>query len=107
MLSEFLILCFCGLVGFSAAAASANLYHLLTAREAAFSLEGRSFLSAFSSLLLFAVTGPAILARLVWQRRGDGPALLTVWGIAIALLWSVCSGLVVLQFAVSIGNGLA
>ena len=52
--------------------------------------------------------GPAIVAAAVWRRRMEsGNSLqLAIGGLAVASLWSVCSGLVVLDLAVSAGRSL-
>lgn len=104
MLHDLFILAYCGAVGFASAGAVSSLFGMVTATEPRFVLLGRSWLGALSSFLFFAFTGPAILAALVLRRRVDGGESLgvAIGGIAVAALWSVCSGLVVVQFALAI-----
>lgn len=108
MLRDALLLAYCGLVGCASAGAAASFHRLVTARPARFAVMGRSWMAAFSSYLFFAVTGPAIVAAAVWRGRTDGGYSLgvAIGGIAVALVWSVCSGLVVLDVALSAGRNI-
>lgn len=108
MLREAMILAYCGAVGFACAGMSASLFRLVTSRPPRFALLGRSWFAAFTSFLFFAVCGPAILATASIRRQRDGSHSLglAIGGLAVALLWSVCSGIIVLDIALAIRREL-
>lgn len=108
MLRELLILGYAATVGFVASGIVASLYQLLTSQPAKFALLGKSALAAFSTFIFCAVTGPVIIMnRALSARRTEKEPVGWLFGSAfVALLWSCCSGIVVLGFALSLRDSL-
>ena len=109
MLREGLIIAYCAAVGFVAAGIAASFYKMVTSQAARFALLGEGWLAAISTFFFFAVTGPAIIMEGAIKRWvGDRQAV--AWLLAalgIAVLWSVCSGILVLGLIMSLGGGSA
>jgi hypothetical protein len=108
MRDAFLVL-YCAAVGFVAAGIAASFYKMMTSEPARFRLLGQGWLAALSTFLFCAVTGPAIIVDLVLrsrvaERRAVGTVLV---GLGVAAVWSVCSGLLVLELVLTVRNGLA
>ena len=74
-----------------------------------FTLLGTGWFAAFVTFLFCALTGPAIVMDLVIrQRLADRKAIpMLLAGLVVAALWSVCSGVLVLQLVISIRDTLA
>lgn len=108
MARELVLLAFSGLWGFVVSGVLGSLYQLVTSKPPAFALPSRTAVGAFAAFLLFAMTGPFIIACAAWRRDIGGSRSLAVsaGGLAVAGLWSVCSGIVVLSFIISARNGL-
>ena len=107
MLQDALLLVYCGLVGLATAGAAASLHGMITSRPPGFTLMGQSWLGMFASYLFFAVSGPAIVAAASWRRRvGANSFPLVVGGFAVAWVWCMCSGILVVGLFTSAGRGL-
>jgi hypothetical protein len=106
---DLLLVLYCAAIGFVAAGVAASFYKLLTTRSPRFSLLGESWAAAVVTFLFFALTGPAIIAESALKRRlDDRNALgLLLVGVLVVALWSVCSGIVVLQLALSLRDSFA
>ena len=103
-----LIIAFCAALGFATSGVGGSLYRLVTSEPPRFVLASRSFGAAFMSFLFFAFAGPVMLVEAAWRRHrsGEGSLTLSLGGLAVALLWSLCSGMVVLEFVLAAGNGV-
>jgi hypothetical protein len=108
-LSDLLLLLYAGAVGFVAAGLGASFYKLVTDETARFALGSQSAFGIATGMLFCALTGPAIMARLALAGGGDArlPLGWRIAGIGIAMLWSCCLGLVVLQVVLAFRDGLA
>jgi len=108
MARELVLLAFSGLLGFVVSGVLGSLYQLVTSRPPAFTLPSRTAVGALGAFLLFAMIGPFIIACAAWRRDIGGSRSLAVsaGGLAVAGLWSVCSGIFVASFIVSARNGL-
>ena len=107
---EVLLLLYAAAVGFAAAGIAGSFYQLITARPPRFpSLSGGGLPSILATWLVCALTGPFIVAgMLVVAWRAKRPPLgWCVAGVAVAGLWSSCSGVVVLQFVIAFWDGIA
>lgn len=108
MLRDSLILLYCAAVGFVAAGLAASLYRMIAKEAPRFRMLGEGWLAAVTTFLFCALTGPAIMvdmvANIFRERGAPGTALA---GLAVATLWSVCSGILVLHIVLSVGRGLA
>jgi len=105
---ELLLLVYATAVGFVAAGLAASLFQLVTSRPVAFVLPSTRLVSCFVAGLSFALVGPYIVARAAVRARWSDRKPLT-WlagGLALALLWSTCSGIVVLDLALSVRHSL-
>ena len=107
MLRDSLLIFYCAAVGLVAAGLAASLYKIITHESPRFRLLGEGWLAAFTTFFFFALTGPAIILELLAKIRREraAPGTLAV-GLAVAAIWSVCSGLVVLEIVLSLRNGL-
>jgi hypothetical protein len=106
---DLLLVLYCAAIGFVAAGVAASFYKLLTTQSPRFSLLGDSWSAALFTFLFFALTGPAIIAQSALKQRLDdrnGLGVLLVGALVVAL-WSVCSGIVVLQLALSLRHSFA
>ena len=108
MLRELIILGYAATVGFVASGIVASFYQLLTSQPAKFALLGKSVLAAVTTFALCAMTGPVIIMnRALRARRTEKEPVGWLFGSAfVALLWSCCSGIVVLGFALSLRDSL-
>jgi len=109
VLRDMLLLGYCAAVGFVAAGVAASLYKLVTSENARFSLLGNSWAAAVSTFLFFALTGPAIIMQNALKRTKPNtkPYELLLASLLVAALWSVCSGIVVVELALSIRDSFA
>ncbi len=109
VLRDGLLIFYCAAVGFVAAGIAASFYKMVTSEPARFALLGEGWLAAISTFLFFAVTGPAIIMETVLKRRlSEANAVGWVLGsVLVAALWSVCSGLIVLEAVISLRETLA
>lgn len=104
-----LLLFYCAAVGFVAAGIAASFYKMVTTEPARFKLLGKGWLAAATTFIFCALTGPAIIIDLVLKTRlseRGGPVML-LGGLVIAAVWSICSGILVLELVLSVGGRLA
>ena len=105
MLRDGFLLFYCAAVGFVAAGIAASFFKMVTSEPARFALLGQSWLGLVTTFIFCALSGPAIIMDYALRRRPwDGDALRLIAASAlVAGLWSVCSGILVLQVVISIG----
>jgi hypothetical protein len=98
VLRQGLLIFYCAAVGFVASGVAASLYKMITLESARFKLLGDGWFGTVATFFFCAVTGPAIVMDLVIRNRlVDKNAVgALVAGLFVAVLWSVCSGVVVL-----------
>ena len=103
MSSSFVYL-FCAAVGFAAAGAITCFYQLVTSETADFATEWHGWWAALIAVLLSMFGGPFILARKVYTgiRLGEMGALPALVFVALCAIWSVCAGVVYIDFAIRI-----
>jgi hypothetical protein len=105
---EALLLLYCTVVGYVASGIGASFFRLITARPARFGLLGAGYLGAASTYAFFAVTGPAIIVEMAVTRslpRENTLAWLAGCFVA-AVLWSACSGVVLVELIYSIRGSI-
>lgn len=108
MLREGFLILYCAAVGFVASGVAASFYKMMTREAPGFALLGRGWLAAIVTFLFCGITGPAIVMDMVLRGRSDRGAVGTaVAGLFIALLWSICSGILVLDLVLQLRDGLA
>lgn len=104
MLLELYVAVFAIAAGFVAAGVLSSFYQLVTATPARFEFDTERLSAGLVQIVLLMFAGPAILmrnairARLIEHRH---PGWLAA-SAAIAACWSLCSGVVVLQFALAL-----
>lgn len=101
---ETLILAYAAAVGFAASGATSTLLQTFTRRPVAFSVPEGGAGRLLIALLSFMVTGPYIVARATFRmaaKRGKSFGLVG-GGLAIAMLWSACSGIAILGLLLSL-----
>ena len=104
----FLIL-YCAAVGFVASGIAASFYKMMTKEAPRFALLGKGMAAMAVTFVLCAVTGPAIVMDIVMKSRiTDRAAVGTaLFGLFVMLLWSVCSGVLVLDLVITLRDSLA
>lgn len=108
MLYELAIAAYAAACGFVAAGVLSSFHQLVTDRPVRFSIELENFGRGLVGILICAFAGPfiimrnAIRGRLIEQR----PVGWLVASTAIAAGWSLCSGVVVVQFVLAMRHGL-
>jgi cytochrome c biogenesis protein CcdA len=103
------VLGYAATVGFVAAGIIASFYKWMTSEPARFALLSESTLGLVTSFAFFALTGPVIIAEHMLRsyRAGKGQAGGLFAGLIVAMLWSCCSGIIVLSIVLSLRNGIA
>ena len=108
MLRESVLLLYCAVIGFVASGTTASFFKLVTAKPARFALLGEGYLATATTFAFCAVTGPAIIAEMALA--GSLPRSNTAGWIAgclaVAVLWSSCSGVILLQIMVVAGGAV-
>ena len=109
MVFEFLLLSYAMAVGFVTAGVVSSFYQLVTARQAGFVLFGESTGAIFLSTIFVAICGPMIVLRTAVNSRmvHGQPVGWLLSGVAVAVLWGCCLGVLALDLAISIGDTLA
>lgn len=108
MLMDLFIAAFAAATGFVSAGVLSSFYQLVTAQPARFDVDGSSMVAGVAAVVLLMFAGPAILmrnavrARLIERR----PVGWLAASMAIAGLWSLCSGVVVLEFALAVRHSV-
>jgi len=106
--SDLVISSFLIATGFVSAGVLASAYQLVTAQPVRFDLGDDRLLMGLATVVLLMFAGPAVLmrnavrGRMIERRHGGW----LVASTAIAGAWSLCSGTVVMQFALALGNSL-
>lgn len=104
MWSDLLIAFYIGSAGFVSAGLIGSFYQLLTNQPPRFSFDVDSLLGKLATVGVCIFAGPFIIMRnAIRGRRVEGRPL--GWLVAsstIAGMWSVCSGVVVMQFALGL-----
>ncbi len=108
MLRDGFLLLYCAAIGFVAAGVAASFFKMVTHEPARFALLGKGWFATAVTFLFCAVTGPAIIMDLVLRnlkldREGLGTVLA---GLFVTVLWSVCSGLLVLDLVLQLRETL-
>jgi hypothetical protein len=109
VLREALLVSYCAAVGFVAAGVAASFYKMVTEEPAQFRMLGKGWPAAVTTFFFCAVTGPAIILNLILKNRfvDRGASATFLVGLAVALIWSICSGMLVLELVLTVKNGLA
>jgi hypothetical protein len=108
VLRDALLILYCAGVGFVAAGLAASLYQMITHEPPRFRLLGEGWTALVTTFLFCALTGPAIILDLLLKIRREKAAVGTLAaGVAVAAIWSVCSGILVLHIVLSVRSGLA
>jgi hypothetical protein len=103
------LLLYCAAVGFVASGVAASFYKMMTREAPRFALLGKGVAAVCVTFVLCAVTGPAIVLDIVMKSRiADRTAVGTaLFGLVIILLWSVCSGVLVLDLVITLRDSFA
>ena len=109
MLTDLIIAAFAMAAGFVAAGLIASFYQLVTATPARFDMSADRIWTGTLQVMLLMFAGPVILMRnAIRGRRVDRRPLGWLAASAfVAAAWSLCSGVVVLEFALAIGDTIA
>lgn len=109
VLRDALLIGYCAAVGLVAAGVAASFYRMLTLEPARFRMLGEGWTAAITTFFFCAVTGPAIILDLILKTRfaERGAGMTFVVGLAVAMIWSVCSGILVLELVLTVRDGLA
>jgi hypothetical protein len=104
MMSELIVAGFAMACGFVAAGLLSSLYQCITSRPAGFELTQDRVVAGVAQILLLMFAGPVILMRaalraFVVDRR---PLSWLAGATLAAAAWSLCSGVVVLEFALAL-----
>ncbi|MEJ1161112.1 DUF6949 family protein [Prosthecomicrobium sp. N25] len=109
MLFQVMVIVYAVAAGFVSAGVLASFYQLVTDQPPAFLLDGDGILAGIAAMLICVFAGPfiimrnAIRGRLI-ERRPFGWLAVSA---GIAAGWSLCSGIVVIEFALAIGHSIA
>lgn len=108
MLFELAIAAYAAACGFVAAGVLSSFHQLLTDRPVRFAIDLETMGKGFLGVLLCAFAGPFIIMRNAIRGRiqENRPVGWLVASTAIATGWSLCSGIVVVQFALAMRAGL-
>lgn len=100
------ILAYATATGFVSAGILSSFYQMVTAQPVKFALLGSSLPAWLITFVFFTFSGPFIIMRNAIRGRlvERQPASWLLGSLLIAGLWSVCSGLLVLDVALSVGS---
>ena len=103
-MSSSLVYLFCAAFGFAAAGAITCFYQLVTSKTAEFATEWHGWSAALVAVLLSMFGGPFILARKVYTgiRLGEMGAMPALMFVGLCFMWSVCAGVLYIDFAIRI-----
>ncbi len=101
---ELLVAGYAASAGFVAAGVIGSFYQLVTSEPPKFALSLETWLRSFSSALLCIFAGPFIIMRnaIRGRRIEHRPVGWLMASSVLAMLWSTCSGIVVIQAALVI-----
>jgi len=105
---ELWLLLYCTAVGFVAAGLASSLFQLVTRRPVAFAIPSPRIVACCVAAVSFALVGPYIVARAAVRavRADKRPVTWLFGGLAVAGIWSACSGIVVMDFALAMRTSL-
>ena len=105
---ELWLLLYCAAVGFVAAGLASSFFQLVTRRQVVFAIPSPRVVACFVAAVSFALVGPYIVARAAVRavRADKRPVTWLVGGLAVAGLWSACSGILVLDLALAMRTSL-
>ena len=108
MLFELAIAAYAAACGFVAAGIIGSLHQLITDRPARFAIDLESIGKGLAGVMMCAFAGPFIIMRNAIRGRliENRPVGWLVASTAIATGWSLCSGIVVVQFVLAMRAGL-
>jgi hypothetical protein len=109
VLHDGLLLFYCAAIGFVAAGIAASFFRMVTSQPARFALLGQSWFGLATTFVFCALTGPAIIMDQAIRSRSASPSglRLLLVGTLVAALWSICTGILVLQLVVAFGRPAA
>jgi hypothetical protein len=109
VLRDGFLLLYCAAVGFVASGVAASFYKMMTTEPPRFALLGRGIGALVVTFVFCAVTGPAIVMDIVLRSRVNdrGAVGNALFGLFIAMLWSICSGLLVLDLVITVRDTIA
>lgn len=105
---ELALAAYCAACGFVAAGLVASFIQLVTGKPARFAVELNSTWTGLRDCMMIAMCGPFILMRNAIRGRliEHRPIGWLMASSVIAVMWSACSGVFVLQFAFAASQGL-
>lgn len=108
MVWDLIIAAFATAIGFVGSGIIASFYQLITAQPPKFDIEDSSILAGVAGVLLLMFAGPVILMRNAIRGRllERRPVGWLAASTCIAGAWSLCSGVVLLQFGLALRNTL-
>jgi hypothetical protein len=108
VLFDLLVVGYAATVGFVASGIVASFYQLVTSERARFELLGNGVLATMMTIVFCALTGPVIIVDRALKARvlHKEPLGWLFGSVMVAALWSCCSGIVVISFALSLRNSL-
>jgi cytochrome c biogenesis protein CcdA len=109
VLRDGFLLFYCASVGFVASGVAASFFKMVTHEPARFALLGKGWLATAVTFLFCAVTGPAIVMDMVIRNRSvdRGAIGMALVGLCVAVFWSICSGMLVLDLVLQLKESLA
>ncbi len=109
MLRDGFLILYCAAVGFVASGVAASFYKMMTTEAPRFALMGRGIGALIVTFIFCAVTGPAIVMDIVLKSRVSdrGAVGNALFGLFIVMLWSVCTGLLVLDLVITVRDTIA
>jgi hypothetical protein len=102
---DLLILAYAAATGFVASGIVSSFYQMVTTHPAKFGLFGNSFAAWMLTFVFCALTGPFIIMRngIRGHFKERKPVQWLLASLLVAGIWSSCSGLIVLNFALVSG----
>jgi hypothetical protein len=109
MLFQLALATYAAAAGFVAAGFVGSLYQLLTDQPPKFSVEADTIFAGISTAFICIFAGPFIIMRQAIRGRviEDRPLGWLAASTLIAAGWSLCSGVIVLEFALAINSTIA
>jgi hypothetical protein len=109
LLADLLIICFATASGFVAAGVLSSFYQLVTETPARFDITADRIWAGTLQVILLMFAGPAIVMRNAIRGRmiERRPLGWLAASAVIAAAWSLCSGIVVLEFALALRDSIA
>ncbi len=109
MYMQFALAAYAAMAGFVASGFIGSLYQLLTDKPPKFSVEADTILASISSTFVCIFAGPFIIMRHAIRGRTleDRPLGWLAASMFIAAGWSLCSGIIVIEFALAVNGTIA